>query len=80
MVLLKMAELPVLKARFRGVLAEWIQSARADTEGARYAAWVSVWGRWVVWGAAMAGAAYRPEWKRRHVPSLCFSSCGSGRL
>ena len=60
--LLKMAELPVLKARFRGVLAELIQSARADTEGARYAAWVSVWGRWVVWGAAVAGAVYQPEW------------------
>ena len=62
MSLLKMVELPVLKARFRGVLAEWMQSARADTEGARYAAWVSVWGRWVVWGAVMVGAVYKPEW------------------
>ncbi len=51
----------MLKARFQSALAESLESARADTEGLRYAAWVSVWGRWVVWAAVMVDAVYQPE-------------------
>ena len=51
----------MLKARFQSALAESLESARADTEGLRYAAWVSVWARWVIWVAVMVEAAYQPE-------------------
>ncbi len=51
----------MLKARFQSALAESLESARADTEGLRYAAWVSVWARWVVWVAVMVEAVYQPE-------------------
>ena len=51
----------MLKARFQSALAESLESARADTEGLRYAAWVSVWARWVIWAAVMVEAAYQPE-------------------
>ena len=48
----------MLKARFQSALAESLESARADTEGLRYAAWVSVWTRWVIWVAVMVEAVY----------------------
>ncbi len=51
----------MLKARLQSALAESLESARADTEGLRYAAWVSVWARWVIWVAVMVEAAYQPE-------------------
>ena len=51
----------MLKARFQSALAESLESARADTEGLRYAAWVSVWARWVIWVAVMVEAVYQPE-------------------
>ena len=51
----------MLKARFQGALAESLENARADTEGVRYAAWVSVWSRWAIWAAVMVEAVYQPE-------------------
>ena len=51
----------MLKARFQSALAESLESARADTEGVRYAAWVSVWARWIIWVAVMVDAVYQPE-------------------
>ena len=51
----------MLKARLQSALAESLESARADTEGVRYAAWVSVWTRWVIWVAVMVEAVYQPE-------------------
>ncbi len=58
---LRRAELSVLKARLRSAFVDSLENARADTEGVRYAAWVSVWGRWAVWVAAMVEAVYQPE-------------------
>ena len=51
----------MLKARLQSALAESLESARADTEGLRYAAWVSVLTRWVIWVAVMVEAVYQPE-------------------
>ena len=51
----------MLKARLQSALAESLESARADTEGVRYAAWVSVWTRWVIWVAVMVEAVYQLE-------------------
>ena len=51
----------MLMARIQGVLAESLESVRTDTEGIRYAARASVWGRWVLWAAVVAEAAYKPE-------------------
>ena len=51
----------MLKARFQSALAESLESVRADTEGLRYAAWVSVLTRWVIWVAVMVEAVYQPE-------------------
>ena len=51
----------MLTARLQSALSESLESARADTEGLRYAAWVSVLTRWVIWVAVMVEAAYQPE-------------------
>ena len=54
---LKIEQLPGLRAvRVQFSTGEW-----ADADGVRHAAHVSVWGRWVVWAAVLAEAAYRPE-------------------
>ncbi len=58
---LRRAELSALKARLQSAFAESLEDARADTEGIRYAAWVSVWGRWAIWVATMVEAVYQPE-------------------
>ena len=61
MFVLRRAEFPVLKARLQSALADSLESARADTEGVQYAAWVSVWARWAIWVVVMVEAVYQPE-------------------
>ena len=51
----------MLASRLREVRSAIFDGAGADTEGDRYVASVSVWGRWVVWAVVIAEAAYRPE-------------------
>ena len=53
--------LGLLTSRLGGAWHGLQRSAWGDAEGLRFAAWVSVWGRWVVWVAVMAEAVYQPE-------------------
>ena len=51
----------MLTSRLREVWSAIFDGAGADTEGDRYVASASVWGRWVVWAFLIVEAAYRPE-------------------
>ena len=51
----------MLTSRLGGAWRGLQRSAWGDAEGLRFAAWVSVWGRWAVWIAVMAEAVYQPE-------------------
>ena len=61
MIRLNIERWPLLLAPWRAARGELSKGEWSDADGVRHAAYVSVWGRWIVWAAVLAEAAYRPE-------------------
>ena len=71
-----------------GLRQRTLQAVHADPDVIRYAAWVSVWGRWFMWVVSVVELAYRPglwfdtdrEWLLLQIPLLVFNGVTHFRL
>ena len=50
-----------LAAAFRAAQRELVGEGWSDSSALRYAAWVSVWWRWIAWLSVIGEAVYRPD-------------------
>ena len=58
-----------------GAIQKWVVAgALADPDVVRYAAWISVWGRWFIWLVGVFELAYRPDfWYPQDIELLLLN-------